>query len=47
MRWFLSYVIPCGIAAAIWPASHSAAIVVEIVLTTLILIGTRGQENGQ
>jgi hypothetical protein len=43
MRWFLSYAIPMGIAALLWPASHAAAIVVEIVLTALILIGMRGQ----
>lgn len=47
MRWALSYIVPCGIAAAIWPASHAAAITVEIVLTVLILIGTRGQEGRQ
>lgn len=45
MRWALSYIVPCGIAWAIWPASHTAAIVVEIVLTFLILIGTRSQEG--
>lgn len=45
MRWALSYIVPCGIAWAIWPASHTAAIVVEIVLTVLILIGTRSQEG--
>lgn len=45
MRWLLSYIIPLGVAAIIWPISHSVSIGVEVGLTIIVLAGGRAGQR--
>lgn len=46
MRYALSYIVPLAIGWALWPVSHTAAVVVEAILIVVILGAGRGAGNG-